>query len=100
MIEPDSVELMEEQEHLLDSVISLLDGELKAGDPHYIAELYRIIFTYLKYKKTSSRHIGVLNLIDRGVTEKLLELALGNFHFIFFRLFQFSNKFKKLQIKF
>ena len=70
-----------EQERLLTNLISLLDSELKTGEPVYIADYYRIIITYLKFKKNAAtgRHTGALTLIEKGVIQKLLEVALGTF---------------------
>ena len=88
---------MNEQERLLNNLISLMDSELKTGDPLYIVDYYRIIFTYLKYKKNTqtNRHTGALTLIDKGVIQKLLDVALGTFCFysvLGFYFQFFSNK--------
>ena len=77
--EPESVDTLNEQERLLNNLISLLDSELKTGDPLFIADFYRILSTYMKYKKNTqtNRHTGALTLIDKGVIQKLLDVALG-----------------------
>ena len=60
-------------------MINLLTGELKNGEPLYVAEYYKILFTYIKYKKNhaTNRHVGALRLIEKGVIEKLLDVGLG-----------------------
>ena len=83
--EPEAPDVAPEQERLLANLISLLDTELKTGEPVYIADYYRIIITYLKFKKNAAtgRHTGALTLIEKGVIQKLLEVALGTLSEIF-----------------
>ena len=52
---------------------------MKNGEPLYVAEYYKILFTYIKYKKNhaTNRHVGALRLIEKGVIEKLLDVGLG-----------------------